>query len=240
MDSKTFKINTQLSLDETYSDIMPTRNLQGDHRAFISIMRGCNNMCAYCIVPFTRGRERSRPLSSIVEEVRLLRDSGVKDITLLGQNVNSYHDLTGGLSSPHTNSLPSFGETYKLRDSPGYRFADLLHEVAQAAPEVRIRFTSPHPKDFPPLVLQAIKQHKNICKNIHIPAQSGNTRILELMRRHYTREAYLELIDNIRATLPGVSLSSDFISGFCEETEAEFEDTLSLIREVKYDFVGFF
>jgi len=237
VDEKSYRINTQLSFDETYSDILPVRKQAGDHRAFISVMRGCNNMCAFCIVPFTRGRERSRPLNSILEEVKKLRDEGVKDITLLGQNVNSYHDQTGTSGLPHMNSSPGFKEMFKLRDQPGYRFADLLDAVATTAPEVRIRFTSPHPKDFPSPVLEAISAHKNICKQIHIPAQSGNTRMLQLMRRNYTREAYLELIDEIRRKIPGVALSSDFIAGFCSETEEEFQDTLSLIREVGYDFV---
>lgn len=156
---------------------------------------------------------------------------------MLGQNVNSYHDTTAG-ESEHMNSSPGFQETFKLRKEKGNRFADLLAEVAQAAPEVRFRFTSPHPKDFPTPVLQVIRDHKNICKQIHIPAQSGNSRILSLMRRNYTREAYLDLIGEIRNTIPGVALSSDFIAGFCTETEAEFEDTLSLIEEVQYDFVS--
>lgn len=136
------------------------------------------------------------------------------------------------------NSSPGFKEMFKLREQPGYRFADLLDAVANEAPEVRIRFTSPHPKDFPLPVLEAIKSHNNICKQIHIPAQSGSTRLLTLMRRNYTREAYLELIAQMRQTIPGVAFSSDFIAGFCSETEAEFEETVSLIQEVKYDFVG--
>lgn len=230
-------------MDETYSDILPVRKKNGDHRAYISVMRGCNNMCSFCIVPFTRGRERSRPLDSIIEEVKKLRDEGVKvvpsqqEITLLGQNVNSYHDISGTSGLPHMNSSIGFKELYKLRDQPGFRFADLLDAVANTAPEIRFRFTSPHPKDFPLPVLQAINSHNNICKQIHIPAQSGNSRVLQSMRRNYTREAYLDLIGTIRSTIPGVALSSDFIAGFCGETEAEFQDTLSLIETVKYDFV---
>lgn len=136
------------------------------------------------------------------------------------------------------NSSPGFKEMYKLREQPGLRFADLLDAVAHEAPDVRFRFTSPHPKDFPQPVLEAIKAHKNICKQIHMPAQSGNNRILQLMRRNYSREAYIELTDHVRSFLPGVALSSDFIAGFCSETEAEFEDTLSLISRVRYDLVG--
>lgn len=152
--------------------------------------------------------------------------------------MNSYHDITGGDAGlAHMNSSPGFKEMYKLRDQPGYRFADLLDAVANTAPEVRFRFTSPHPKDFPLPVLQAINSHNNICKQIHIPAQSGNTRLLFAMRRNYSREAYLDLIDTIRTTIPGVALSSDFIAGFCSETESEFNDTLTLIDAVKYDFV---
>lgn len=161
----------------------------------------------------------------------------MKDITLLGQNVNSYHDLSGDTGLPHMNSSPGFKEMYKLRNQPGFRFADLLDAVANTAPEVRFRFTSPHPKDFPLPVLQAINSHRNLCKQIHMPAQSGNTRVLQSMRRNYSREAYLELVDIMRSTIPGVALSSDFIAGFCGETEAEFEDTLSLIEQVKFDFV---
>ncbi len=195
-------------------------------------------MCSFCIVPFTRGRERSRPLDSIIEEVKILREEGVKDITLLGQNVNSYHDLTGNAGQPHMNSSTGFKEMYKLRNQPGYRFADLLDAVANVAPDVRFRFTSPHPKDFPTPVLEAIQANKNICKQIHMPAQSGNNRILQLMRRNYTREAYLELIDEVRHKIPGVALSSDFIAGFCTETEEEFQDTLDLIQRVRYDMVN--
>lgn len=195
-------------------------------------------MCAFCIVPFTRGRERSRPLDSILDEVKKLRDEGVKDITLLGQNVNSYHDLSGSTGTLHMNSSSGFREMYKLRDQPGYRFADLLDAVATTAPQVRVRFTSPHPKDFPDPVLEAINAHTNICKQIHIPAQSGSSRLLQLMRRNYSREAYLELIDHIRAKIPGVALSSDFIAGFCTETEEEFQETLSLVKKVQYDFVS--
>ena len=177
-------------MEETYADVMPVRRNPNDHRAFISIMRGCNNMCAFCIVPFTRGRERSRPTSSILEEVKHLRDQGVKDITLLGQNVNSYHDrLTSG-NFDHQNP-EGFEEMYKLRKDSGARFADLLGNVATEAPEVRFRFTSPHPKDFPKPLLEVINQHPNICKSIHLPAQSGNTEMLKSMRRNYSREAYL-------------------------------------------------
>jgi len=248
-DQNSYLINTQLSFEETYSDIMPVRIDPSQNKAFLSIMRGCNNMCSFCIVPFTRGKERSRPYDSILDEVKNLRDQGVQDITLLGQNVNSYHDtesfkeLSNNTETsdtlnllPHQNSNTGFNEMYKTRKKPGLRFAELLDKVAKTAPDVRIRFTSPHPKDFPEPVLQAIAENNNICNQIHLPAQSGNTEMLFRMRRNHTREAYLELVDNIRSRIPGVAISSDFIAGFCGETESEFQDTLSLIENVKYDF----
>lgn len=163
-------MNVQLSFDETYADIIPVRKSESDFHAWISIMRGCNNMCSFCIVPFTRGRERSRPVSSIEDEVRYLQDEGVKEVTLLGQNVNSYHDLTmqSGwtdkfIGGKHLNS-EGFNETYKLRDGEGVRFAELLDRVSDAAPGIRFRFTSPHPKDFPDPLLQVIASKDNVCK----------------------------------------------------------------------------
>ncbi|RLN48529.1 hypothetical protein BBJ29_007407 [Phytophthora kernoviae] len=206
-------VNVQLSLDETYADIAPVRADPHSPSAFVSIMRGCNNMCSYCIVPFTRGRERSRVMNSIVDEVRALSDQGVKEVVLLGQNVNSYHD----------------------KKSEGFRFADLLDEVSRVDPEMRLRFTSPHPKDFPNEVLDLVNERPNICKQIHMPAQSGSTTLLERMRRGYSREVYLALVDNMRDRIPGVAISSDFIAGFCGETEEEHADTLSLMRQVCYD-----
>ena len=198
-------------------------------------------MCSFCIVPFVRGRERNRPATSIVDEVRYLRDDGIKEITLLGQNVNSYHDKTyngdSTISSGHLNSS-GFSEMFKLRDGGGARFADLMDMVSDAAPEIRFRFTSPHPKDFPDSILDVIANKANVCKQIHIPAQSGNTDMLFRMRRNHTREAYLDLIDHIREKIPGVALSTDLIAGFCDETDAEFEDTISLLEQVEYD-LGF-
>lgn len=227
-------------MDETYSDIMPVRVNPEQNKAFLSIMRGCNNMCSFCIVPFTRGKERSRPYSSILDEIRSLRDEGVQDVTLLGQNVNSYHDTQSFVNNTeqtdesthatirlldHENSNTGFSEMYKSRSKPGLRFAELLDIVAKAVPETRIRFTSPHPKDFPMPVLQTIAENNNICKHIHLPVQSGSTEMLFRMRRNHSREAYLELVSDIRNTLPGVAISSDFIAGFCGETEEEFKDT---------------
>nr|CAI5853964.1 unnamed protein product [Callosobruchus analis] len=189
-DNNQKSVNVLLSLDETYADITPVRLNENSVSAFVSIMRGCDNMCTYCIVPFTRGRERSRPVSSILKEVEQLAEKGVKEVTLLGQNVNSYR------------LKPKRG---------GLRFADLLDRVARVNPEMRIRFTSPHPKDFPDEVVQMIADHPNICKNLHMPAQSGNSEVLERMRRGYTREAYLELVHSIRRKLPDVSVLSNII-----------------------------
>ncbi|XP_028854521.1 mitochondrial tRNA methylthiotransferase CDK5RAP1 isoform X2 [Denticeps clupeoides] len=231
--------NVLLSLEETYADVMPVHRAAQGYSAFVSIMRGCDNMCSYCIVPFTRGRERSRPVSSILEEIRILSEQGVKEVTLLGQNVNSYRD-TSEQQFCSTDSAPlsrGFSTVYRTRQG-GLRFSALLDKVSLIDPNMRIRFTSPHPKDFPDEVLQLIQERPNICKQIHLPAQSGSSRMLQAMRRGYTREAYLQLVENIRRIIPGVSLSSDFIAGFCGETEDDHQQTLSLLREVQYN-VGF-
>ena len=231
-ENNNYAINVHLSMDETYADVIPVRKDQT--AAFVSIMRGCANLCSFCIVPFTRGIERSRPVDSVVEEVKQLRDSGIKEVMLLGQNVNSYHDTSAEVFYPHINSK-GFSENYKARNKSGLRFAQLLEKVAQEAPEVRFRFTSPHPKDFPDPVLDVIAGFNNVCKQIHMPAQSGNTNILKKMNRLYTREAYLELVNHIRRKIPGVALSSDFIVGFCGETDEEFNDTATLVEKVKFD-----
>ena len=225
-------MNVQLSAEETYADITPIRSK--GISAYISIMRGCNNMCSFCVVPFTRGRERSRPAASILNEVSQLHSQGVKEIYLLGQNVNSYFDKSGEGESPHENT-PGFMELYKLRQGNGTRFAELLELVAQTAPGVRIRFTSPHPKDFPSNVLKVMAKYDNICKNVHLPLQSGSDRILQSMRRYYTQEAYLNLAQDIRRILPGGTISTDIISGFCGETEEDHYQTLEVIRKVKYE-----
>ncbi|XP_004068980.1 CDK5 regulatory subunit-associated protein 1 isoform X1 [Oryzias latipes] len=231
--------NVLLSLEETYADVMPVQLAPQGHSAFVSIMRGCDNMCSYCIVPFTRGRERSRPIGSILEEVRILSDQGVKEVTLLGQNVNSYRDTSEEqfCSSDPTRLSRGFQTVYKPKQG-GLRFSDLLERASRVNPHMRIRFTSPHPKDFPDEVLELIAERENICKQIHLPAQSGSSQVLKAMRRGYTREAYLDLVRNIKQMIPGVSLSSDFISGFCGETEDDHQQTLSLIRQVGYN-VGF-
>ena len=230
--------NIQLSLEETYADIQPVRKASSTE-AFVSIMRGCNNMCSYCVVPFTRGRERSRPFTSILDEVKMLSSSGVKEIVLLGQNVNSYHDVSDESKQkfPFTSyaTAEGFSNIYKSRNGAGARFADLLDMVSLVNPEMRIRFTSPHPKDFPIEVLQLLHDRPNICSSLHLPAQSGNTTVLSRMRRGYSREAYIELVDRSRSMIPGVSISSDFISGFCGETEEQHFDTISLMKQIRFD-----
>lgn len=208
-------VNVLLSLEETYADITPVRTSGNGVTAFVSIMRGCDNMCAFCVVPFTRGRERSRPLESILREIRELDELGYKEITLLGQNVNSY----------------------KYQDID---FTRLMDEASLVNPEIRFRFSSPHPKDFPVPLLHLISERPNLCNYIHIPAQAGSTSMLERMRRPYTREQYLDVIKSMREIIPGVSLSTDIIAGFCDETEEEHEATLSLMAEVRYDLAYMF
>lgn len=232
-------VNVMLSMDETYADVAPVRLDPSLRTAFISVMRGCNNMCAFCIVPFTRGRERSRPIESIVDEAKRLADSGVREITLLGQNVNSYCDESQAVS--YRAHEMSAGFTTLCKPKVGGRpFVELLDRVSAAVPNVRIRFTSPHPKDFPSVLLQLMGERPNICKQIHLPAQSGSSSVLERMRRGYTRATYLSLVDEIRQKVANVSLSSDFIVGFCGETEEEFQETLSLVRSVGYDMAYMF
>lgn len=236
--------NTRLSLDETYAEISPARE-QGAAGAFVSIMRGCNNMCSYCIVPFTRGRERSRSMASILDEIRQLvddKDSLVKEVVLLGQNVNGYHDTSpeSAIMFPDANVYKTafgFNSLYRSRkmEAPGARFAHLLEAVSDISPELRIRFTSPHPKDFPDEVLHVIAQRKNICKSLHLPAQSGSSSVLERMRRGYDRNSYIDLFRRARAIIPEVSISTDMISGFCGETEEEHQETLSLMEELQFD-----
>ena len=207
-------INVELSTSETYKDVLPLK-IGGVHiSGFVSIMRGCNNFCSYCIVPYTRGRERSRELESIIREVKDLASKNYREVTLLGQNVNSYRFVDGEKT---------------------YDFGDLLEQVALAVPSIRIRFTSPHPKDMDDRAIQAMAKHPNICKHIHLPAQSGNDRILKLMKRNYTRAWYLERVAAIRAVMPDCAITSDLFCGFHDETEEDFQDTLSLMREVGYD-----
>jgi tRNA-N(6)-(isopentenyl)adenosine-37 thiotransferase enzyme MiaB len=231
-------VNVQLSQDETYADVAPVRSADNQLSAFVAVTRGCNNMCSFCIVPFTRGRERSRAYNTIKDEILRLRDSGFKEVTLLGQNVNSFCDQstqTDGNFAAAYHTAEGFANMYKLRDVDGVRFAELLARLSEVAPEMRFRFTSPHPKDFPDELLTVMKERSNICKQVHLPAQSGSTTILAAMRRGYTRESYLQLAHRIRASVPGVALSSDFITGFCGENEEDHLQTLRLIEEVAFE-----
>ncbi|KAJ2898446.1 hypothetical protein GGI21_000569 [Coemansia aciculifera] len=235
--------NVMLSADETYADITPVRLDANKISVHLSIMRGCNNMCSFCIVPFTRGTERSRNIDSIVAEVRQLSAQGIREVTLLGQNVNSYRDIseseafdTAGYGSDLSRG---FNTIYKRKEG-GRRFAELLHRVAQVDPEMRIRFTSPHPKDFPDELLYVIRDNTNVCRNIHLPLQSGSSSCLERMRRGYSREAYLDLVRHIRSVIPDVTFSTDIIAGFCGETEAEHQDTVSVMQQVGFDLAFMF
>ncbi|XP_050228427.1 CDK5RAP1-like protein [Mercurialis annua] len=235
-------INTLLSLEETYADICPVRISKNSISAFVSVMRGCNNMCSFCIVPFTRGRERSRPVDSIVKEVAELWKEGVKEVTLLGQNVNSYNNASEE-SEVEPGSIWELSEGFSSRckvKKVGLRFSDLLDRLSTEFPEMRFRYTSPHPKDFPDDLLYIMRDRYNICKSIHLPAQSGSSTVLERMRRGYTREAYLELWQKIKRIMPDVGITSDFICGFCGETEEDHESTLSLVKTVGYDMAYMF
>ena len=221
-------VNTFLSREETYADISPVRLNSNGVTAFISIMRGCDNMCSFCVVPFTRGRERSRDPHSIVSEAQNLFDQGYREVTLLGQNVDSYK-----WSAQENNKA----RLNKLKDSEVINFANLLERVAQLDPDLRVRFSTSHPKDITDEVLETMKAYENICKYIHLPAQSGNSRVLELMNRTYSRDWYVNRVDAIRRILgQECGISSDMITGFCTETEEEHQDTLSLMDYVKYDF----
>lgn len=210
-------VNVLLSREETYADISPVRLNSNGITAFISITRGCNNMCSFCVVPFTRGRERSRDAHSIVEEAKGLFEAGYREVTLLGQNVDSY--------------------TWTSEDgTETINFAQLLEQTALVNPDLRVRFSTSHPKDITDEVLHTIAKYDNICNYIHLPVQSGNTRVLELMNRTYTREWYINRIDAIKNIIPGCAISTDIIAGFCTETEEEHQDTLSMLDYVKYDF----
>lgn len=201
-------IAVKLSRVETYDDILPLR--KEGISAWLSIMRGCDKFCSFCVVPYTRGRERSRPLEGVIKEVTQLRDEGFKDVTLLGQNVNSYV-------------------------SEEYDFADLLEACAKAVPDIRLRFTTSHPQDLSMKLIETIAKYDNLCNYIHLPVQSGSDRVLELMQRSYTIEHYMKIMDNIKKLIPDVSLSTDIITGFCTETEEDHKMTLEVMKEVKYD-----
>jgi tRNA-2-methylthio-N6-dimethylallyladenosine synthase len=210
-------VNVLLSRDETYADISPVRLDSNGVSAYVSIMRGCNNMCSFCVVPFTRGRERSRDANSIVAEAQDLFDRGFKEVTLLGQNVDSYYWVDEQKDETVT-------------------FAKLMEKVALISPKLRVRFSTSHPKDITDDVLFTMAKYENICKYIHLPIQSGNSRILQLMNRTYTREWYLSKVDRIREIIPDCGITSDVIAGFCGETEEDHQDTLSAMEYSKYDF----
>ena len=222
-------INVILSKEETYGDISPVRLNSNGVSAFVTITRGCDNMCTFCVVPFTRGRERSRDPKSIIDEANDLWNKGFKEITLLGQNADSYLWYGGGLKK-------DFKKASEIAQQTAIDFAKLLEMVATALPKMRIRFATSNPYDMHEDVLHAIANHDNICKYIHLPVQSGSTRILKKMNRQHTREEYIELIDKIRTIIPDCAISHDIITGFCTETEEDHQQTLSLMDYVKYDF----
>ncbi|MBI3512326.1 MAG: tRNA (N6-isopentenyl adenosine(37)-C2)-methylthiotransferase MiaB [Bacteroidetes bacterium] len=226
-------VNVILSKEETYADITPVRLDSNGVTAFISIMRGCDNMCSFCVVPFTRGRERSRDPESIVNEARELFEKGYREVTLLGQNVDSYIFAGGGLKKDISTSLDVTNEEQKAAATS---FAQLLEKVALIHPDLRIRYSTSNPKDMTDEVLHVMAKYDNICKYIHLPVQSGSSRILEAMNRGYTREYYEERIRAIRKIMPDCGISSDIITGFCTETEEDHEQTLSLMEWADYDF----
>ena len=214
------QINVMLSHEETYADIVPVRTDRNGVSAFISIMRGCNNVCSYCVVPYTRGAERSRDPQTIVDEARDVFSKGYKEVTLLGQNVDSY------------NWKPAEGE--------GCDFPKLLEMVSRISPELRVRFATNHPKDISDELIETMARYDNICNHIHLPVQSGSDRLLEKMRRRYTAEWYLERVAMIREVLPGCGITTDVIAGFCSETEEDHQQTLELFRKVGFDYAYMF
>jgi tRNA-2-methylthio-N6-dimethylallyladenosine synthase len=222
-------INVILSKDETYGDISPVRLNSNGINAFVSITRGCDNMCTFCVVPFTRGRERSREPQSILEEIQDLWSRGFKEICLLGQNVDSYLWYGGGLKK-------DFEKATEMQKATAVDFAQLLEMCAQQFPKMRFRFSTSNPQDMHEEVLHVIAKYDNVCNYIHLPVQSGSTRILKEMNRQHTREEYMELVDKIKHIIPGCSISQDMITGFPTETEEDHKDTLSLMEYVEYDF----
>jgi tRNA-2-methylthio-N6-dimethylallyladenosine synthase len=222
-------VNVVLSKDETYGDVSPVRLNSNGVSAFVSITRGCDNMCTFCVVPFTRGRERSRDPKSIIEEIQSLKDQNYKEITLLGQNVDSYLWYGGGLKK-------DLEKASDIAKATAVGFAQLLNLVSTNFPTLRVRFFTSNPQDMDINVLHVIAKHPNICRYIHLPIQSGSTAVLERMNRQHTREEYMELVDKIKDIIPGVSISQDMIIGFCGETEEEHKETLSMMEYVDYDY----
>jgi tRNA-2-methylthio-N6-dimethylallyladenosine synthase len=222
-------VNVVLSKEETYADISPVRLNSNGVSAFVSITRGCDNMCTFCVVPFTRGRERSRDPQSIIDEIKTLHEKNYKEITLLGQNVDSYLWYGGGLKK-------DFEKASEIAKATAVHFSQLLELVASNFPTLRIRFFTSNPQDLEIDVLHVMAKHPNICRYLHLPVQSGSSSVLKRMNRQHTREEYMELIDNIRTIVPGTAISQDMIVGFCGETEEEHQDTLSLMEYVGYDY----
>mgnify|MGYP001825396906 CR=1 FL=1 len=222
-------VNVILSKEETYGDVAPVRLNSNGVTAFVSITRGCDNMCTFCVVPFTRGRERSRDPQSIIQEVNDLWTNGYREITLLGQNVDSYLWYGGGLKK-------DFVKASDMQKATAVHFANLLEMVAQAQPKMRIRFSTSNPQDMTLDVIHTMAKYDNICNNVHLPVQSGSNRILKEMNRLHTREEYFELIDHIKRIIPDISISQDMIVGFPSESEDDHQDTLSLMKHVIYDF----
>ena len=222
-------INVILSKEETYGDIAPVRLNSNGVTAFVSITRGCDNMCTFCVVPFTRGRERSREPKSIIEEIQDLSNRGFKEVTISGQNVDSYLWYGGGLKK-------DYDKATEMQKATAVDFAQLLDSCASQFPKMRFRFSTSNPQDMHDEVLHIVAKHHNVCKYIHLPVQSGSTRILKEMNRQHTREEYMELVDRIYKIVPGISLSQDMITGFPTETEEDHQDTLSLMEYVRYDF----
>ncbi len=222
-------VNVLLSKDETYGDVAPVRLGGNGVTAFVSITRGCDNMCTFCVVPFTRGRERSRDPQSIIEEINDLAAQGYKEVTLLGQNVDSYLWYGGGLKKDFKNAS-------EMAQATAVDFAQLLDLVAMAQPKMRFRFSTSNPQDMTRSVLHVMAKHPNICNYIHLPVQSGSTRILEAMNRQHTREEYMALIDDVKSIIPDCGISHDMIAGFPTESEQDHQDTLSLMDYVQYDF----
>ena len=244
-------VNVLLSREETYADISPVRLNSNGINAFVSIMRGCDNMCSFCVVPFTRGRERSRDPHSIVAECKDLFGKGHREVTLLGQNVDSYKWTSPTQPSPEGRALkidtnkkvsPSGGDLEGAVEAveAGVTFANLLQLVAKVSPELRVRFSTSHPKDITDDVLHTIAKYDNVCNYIHLPVQSGNSRVLDLMNRTYDRDWYINRIDAIRRIIPGCAISTDVITGFCTETDEEHNDTVSMMDYVGYDFAYMF
>jgi len=248
VDSGQRAVNVLLSREETYADISPVRLNSNGINAFVSIMRGCDNMCSFCVVPFTRGRERSRDAVSIIAECTDLFNQGYREVTLLGQNVDSYKwkkphpTLSKGEGADKQSESRDSEEVLSLEEDLGeaVNFANLLEMVALINPDLRVRFSTSHPKDITDEVLYTIAKYDNICNYIHLPVQSGNSRVLDIMNRTYTREWYIDRVDAIRRIIPECAISTDVITGFCTETEEEHQDTVSMMHYVQYDYAYMF